>query len=223
MGIMKIFKVTRMVLFLFCVSYYTHATHKVDQRVMFVGDSHSVGPFGQHLDFLLRKQGYLVYTAASCGSTLKHWLTGKNTTCGFFSKNIKGQVVEYKKGPTPLLKNIFNEVKPNILLIEMGANYQYYTSERQIQEEIQNVLKVYVPMVDRCIWVTHPDSRKYPEQRLKLAQLINETVAPFCEVFHSYEVTQYPSSGGDGVHYSFGAAIPIAKNWAKLVFERFFN
>jgi len=214
-----------MVFFILSVSFYTHASHKhkVDQRVMLIGDSHSVGPFGRHLDFLLRKEGYIVHTAASCGSTLKNWITGKSTNCGFFSKNIKGEVIEYNTGQTPLLKNIFDEVKPNILLIEMGANYQYYTFEKQIQEEIRSVLKFYAPMVDRCIWVTHPDSRKYPEQRLKLALLISETVLPFCEVFHSYEVTKYPSKGGDGIHYSFSTAVPIAKNWANLVFEKYFN
>ena len=212
----------RIYIFFYLIMTLPFATVAKD-RVLVIGDSHSVGPFGMTLDALLRKNSFSIYTAASCGSTLQNWMTGKETTCGFFSKDLRGGVKQYKTGPTPVFKTIFKQVQPQILLIQMGANYQYYNSPSEIRVEIKKFLEKYTSQVEKCIWVTHPDSRKYPEQKNQLATLIDEVVSPYCEVFHSYKVTAYPFTGGDGIHYSFSMGIPIAENWAKLVSKQFFN
>ncbi len=61
---------------------------------LFVGDSHSVGPFGWRLDGLLRKAGRKTATYASCGSIEQWWVTGKPTPCGYFFRDLKR---EYRK------------------------------------------------------------------------------------------------------------------------------
>jgi len=43
----------------------------------------------------------------------------------------------------------------------------------------------------------------------------------YCEIFESDLVTKYPATGGDGVHYWNTLGTPIAKAWAKKVFDVF--
>ena len=80
--------------------------------VMIIGDSHSVGPFGWYLDENLRKKGYHVASYASCGSIAKWWTTQQNTTCGYFSKDLNGNVIKATTYPTPKLISLLTEVRP---------------------------------------------------------------------------------------------------------------
>ena len=42
-----------------------------------------------------------------------------------------------------------------------------------------------------------------------------------CRIFESHTATQYPATGGDGIHYWFKEGTPVAQNWAKEVFADF--
>jgi hypothetical protein len=207
-------------LFLYCIALSLNAQSKT---VLLIGDSQSVGPFGRKLDSLLRQNGFQVATYASCGSTLLHWQTGKKTNCGLFIRGLDGKITEKSSAPTPLLKDLLIRIKPQVVIFEFGGNYVSYKSDVAIQKEIKKVIMESKSLVERCVWVTHPNARNNSLQRIKLWKTIEDVVKPTCEIFLSQLITSYPENGGDGVHFSFKEGIPIAENWATKVFEAFFR
>ena len=74
----------------------------------------------------------------------------------------------------------------------------------------------------KCLWVGSADSRN--RTRIpRLNRLIEESVSSYCKIFKSSEVTTYPSTGGDGIHYSGVEGRREAAKWANYVFDAFLN
>ena len=188
---------------------------------MLIGDSHSVGPFGWYLDENLRKSGYHVATYASCGSIAKWWTSQQQTTCGFYSHDLNGVVTKADTHPTPKISELLAEVKPDAVLVELGSNYVKTPSD----EFVKNDIKVFVKMIKdsgaSCFWITPPDMRLFRNDIPRLDKLVYEAVGSDCVMFDSKKVTTYPETGGDGIHYWFNAALPIAHQWADGAFEAF--
>lgn len=189
--------------------------------VLFIGDSHSVGPFGWALDEHFRSNGHQVATYASCGSIPKWWFTGQKTPCGYFSKDLLGQKVEAKTHATPLLPGLLADIKPEIVVMEFGGNYLLTPSADFIKNDIKAIIKVVKVSGAKCFWITHPDSRANRNEIPRVGKLIKEAVGNDCGVFESYLVTRYPATGGDGTHYWFKEAMPLAKSWAADAFKAF--
>lgn len=202
--------------FLLLVSFNLQAA-----TVLFVGDSHSVGPFGWALDQKLRDAGHQVATYASCGSIPKWWTTGQKTTCGFFSRDLNGNKKESTTAPTPIMNTLLTDIKPEIVVMEFGGNYLKTPSDDYVINDIKSFVKKVKDTGARCMWITQPDSRANRAAIPRVARLIKEAVGNDCPIFESYLVTKYPETGGDGTHYWSAAGTPIAKNWAKLAFEFF--
>ena len=83
---------------------------------LFVGDSHSVGPFGWRLDGLLRKAGRKTATYASCGSIEQWWVTGKPTPCPPKRTNpgLQARVRSNTKDtPTPEAVSLLRQMAPD--------------------------------------------------------------------------------------------------------------
>jgi hypothetical protein len=187
--------------------------------VLYVGDSHSVGPFGWKLDELLRGAGQKTATYASCGSIAQWWVTGKSTPCGYFFRGLDGKTDKGVKGPTPKFADLLKRVKPNVVVVELGANYENMPSD-------DFAIKDMGAMADRikaagaaCFWVTKPDSRAGHANIPRILDLTSKAVSGKCKLFDSTKVTHYPATGGDGVHYWFKEGMPIANAWAQHVFD----
>ncbi len=191
------------------------------QSVLFIGDSHSVGPFGKKLDFLLRENGFAVETYASCGSIAQWWVTGKPTNCGYFFKNFEGKTSFGLKADTPILAKLLEKNKPAFVIVELGANYASVLSDDMAIEDMSAMAKSIKATGAKCFWLTKPDSRKNSFDIPRVLALTQKAVSPYCDIFDSTKVTEYPEKGGDGIHYSFKEGIPIAENWAKEVFKWF--
>jgi hypothetical protein len=189
--------------------------------VLVIGNSHLVGPFGWYLDENLRNSGLQVATYASCGSIAKWWTSGQKTTCGYFSKNLKGEVVKATTHSTPNLAELLGNIRPETVLVELGANYVNTPSDSFAINDLKTMVKTIKDAGARCYWIGSPDSRKYRAERPRIYRLITEAVGADCPIFNSMNVTQYPESGGDGVHYWFKEGMPIARNWADAVAEDF--
>ena len=188
--------------------------------VLFVGDSHSVGPFGWALDQNMRDAGHEVATYASCGSIPKWWTTGQKTTCGFYSRDLKGIKTTLNSAPTPIMNTLLADVKPDIVVIEFGGNYLKTPSADYITKDIKAFVKKVKDTGARCMWITQPDSRANRAEIPRVLKLIKEAVGNDCPIFDSTKVTSYPA-GGDGTHYWSAAGTPIAKKWAKAAFDFF--
>ena len=187
--------------------------------VLFVGDSHSVGPFGWKLDELLRAGGNKTATYASCGSIAQWWTTGKPTPCGYYFRDLDGKTVKGQKGPTPIFTALLAEVKPDIVVVELGANYANTPSDDFAVKDMAAMAEKIKAAGDACRWVTKPDSRVGHDQIPRILELTYKAVSDKCEVFDSTKVTKYPATGGDGTHYWFKEGLPIANAWAQAVFD----
>lgn len=200
----------------FILSFNLHA-----KTILFIGDSHSVGPFGWTLDQLLRDDGHTVGTYASCGSIGKWWFSGQKTPCGFFSRDLKGNKVQLKESPTPLISNLLSDIKPELVIMEFGGNYVKTPSDEFVIADIQKLVSTVKASGAECLWVTNPDTRTYRADIPRIVGLIKKAVGDSCPIFESQLVTRYPETGGDGVHYWNTLGTPIAKEWAQKVFNRF--
>ena len=189
--------------------------------VLFLGDSHSVGPFGRSFDQHLRSSGLKVNTFASCGSIAQWWKTGKKTPCGFFSKSEDGQVVDVKEHATPVLEELLRELRPRVVVVELGGNYVNVPSDDFARSDIDTLITSIVNSGAQCFWITNPDSRTNRAAIPRILKLIQEGVGQRCPIFESWQVTKYPESGGDGIHYWSSQGTPIAQSWAKAAYARF--
>jgi len=187
--------------------------------VLFIGDSHSVGPFGWEVDALLRGAGHKTATYASCGSIAQWWVTGKATPCGYFFRGLDGRTVKGQKGPTPIFSDLLAAVKPGAVIVELGANYAGNPSDDFAIKDMSALADRIKASGAACYWVTKPDSRKNQGDIPRILELTYKAVSDKCEVFDSTRVTSYPATGGDGIHYWFKEGLPIAKAWARHVVE----
>lgn len=209
----------RMKYFLSCLFMLSLNTHAA--TVLFVGDSHSVGPFGWAFDQHLRDAGHTVGSYASCGSIFKWWSSGQKTTCGYLSRDIKGTKTSLKESPTPLISDLLFDIKPDVVVMEFGGNYVKIPSDDFVINDIKSFIEKVKISGAKCFYITNPDTRNYREDIPRLALLIKTAVGEDCPIFESYLVTKYPEVGGDGIHYWSPLGTPLAKNWAKKAFEAF--
>ncbi len=187
--------------------------------VLFVGDSHSVGPFGWKVDELLRAAGHRAATYASCGSIAQWWVTGKTTPCGYFFRDPEGVTEKGLKAPTPVFGRLLASVKPDAVIVELGANYAGNPDDDFAVRDMREMARRIKDSGAACYWVTKPDSRKNHDDIPRVLGLTYKAVSDMCEVFDSTKVTRYPESGGDGIHYWFKEGLPVAEEWARKVYE----
>lgn len=191
-------------------------------NVLYIGDSHSVGPFGWKLDSLLRTHPESkVATYASCGSIANWWWNNTVTPCGYYFKGQDALVISGTKGPTPNFPTLMADIKPNYVIVELGANYGGLPSDNFAITDMAKVVKVIKDSGAKCFWITKPDSRKNANDIPRILDLTYKAVHDYCQIFDSTQVTKYPATGGDGIHYWFPAAIPIADAWAQAAFDDF--
>lgn len=187
--------------------------------VLFVGDSHSVGPFGWKVDELLRGAGHATASYASCGSIAQWWVTGKPTPCGYFFRGLDGKTEKGQKGPTPIFAELLAKVRPDAVIVELGANYAGLPSDDFAVKDMAAMAEKIRAAGAACYWVTKPDSRKGHDDIPRILELTYKAASDKCRVFDSTKVTTYPETGGDGIHYWFKEGLPLANAWAQSVFD----
>ncbi len=193
-----------------------------DSRVLHIGDSHSVGVYGHAIDDLMRKTGATVSTTAVAGSNPTWFMNGTVGKCGYYSKDENGKVVSPAdwRTPmkTPLLQNMIDTYKPSVLVVSLGANMVGY-GESSIRSQIDSICDKAKAAGCKIVWVGPPDSRSQDKNQVaKLYNVLNSEVSKYDGVVvDSRQYTKYPSSGGDGLHYSGNEGTKTANNWANSV------
>lgn len=194
-------------------------------RVLHIGDSHTVGIYGREMDNLMRKTGAKVQTYGSAGSSPSWWLNGHSTKSGFYSKDDEGKVDSPAdwKAPheTPKLNNLINNFKPNVIIISLGANLIKASGE-QIEKEVKILADIAKESGAKIIWVGPPDGRESVKPDSKQSFLydhLQKVAQQYGTFLDSRPYTEYPATGGDGIHYWGKEGSEIAKSWASNIFH----
>ena len=165
-------------------------------------------------------------TYGSAGSSPKWWITGHTTRSGFFSKDGDEKTTRPAKWsdphPTPKLETLLAQFRPNVVVFSLGANLIHAapaTIESQMRE-IADMAKAYGTEI---IWVGPPDGRESKKPTSKqdtLYRTLERVAREYGDFIDSRPLTEYPATGGDGVHYGGPEGSRIAKGWAEDVFEQ---
>lgn len=190
------------------------------QRLLIIGDSHTVGHYGKTLDQACRDQGALVRSYASCSSHPIWWFDGTRTHCGYFARNERGKITRVPFGQlkkTPLLPELYRQFQPQLAIVSLGANMIDYQRE-VVQSTSAKMARYFAERQVQLIWVGPPVVRLQPRWKLnRLYGWLREAVAPYADFIDSRPLTHYPPTGGDGIHYRGQVGRPIAEAWAKGV------
>lgn len=189
-------------------------------KVLQIGDSHTQGTFGKELDARLRSTGAQVSTYASAGATAATFVRGKPTKYGYWEKRADGssRTVGYGKlATTPRLDGLLAREKPQVLVVNLGANFRGGQAKGQVARIGALAQKHNIPI----IWVGPPKTGRdgsNPKALARFDQTMAAAVAPYGRYVSSNRHTpRY--SGGDGLHYSGRVGRQIARRWAAGVFQ----
>ena len=207
------------------------------RRVLMLGDSLSVGPFGQEMQhFLIERFGESrVYLLASCGSSPEHWLGSEPefvAKCGYRVKTPRQYMLgEYEKGrrpepfPTPKLEQILAQTHPDLVLVQLGTNWfdlLEQSSAPEVLDRLEAIADRFAATLlsadprPQLVWITPPDSARFRKVQGMVTELLQRSGRRrrFDCIVSSALVHYIPGqSGGDGVHYASAAA----EKWASGV------
>jgi hypothetical protein len=210
------------------------------RKVLMIGDSLSVGPFGDSIqDFLVStfSNAQVAYIAA-CGSSPEHWLQSEPqfvSKCGYRLKNPKdpgkSEVGRFEDGkppkpyPVPKIETTLNYWKADLVIVQLGTNWFDVLAESQSEHALANLDSILdqfarviakSPSHPKLIWVTPPDCYKFRKVQSLVTSAIRRAGARNqFRVIDSSKMIQYEpgKSGGDGVHLASASA----EEWAEKV------
>ena len=209
---------------------------------MLVGDSLSVGPFGDHLVAYFRQKlepsQFCAY--AACGSSPENWLKDAPdfiTPCGYrvvtareswktdFHDGVKPRRVR-----TPKLAAIVPKQKPQLVIVQLGTNWmdEFVNASNLSGESKKHIIRKFIaeirakaaPQV-QIVWILPPDSSRY-SSRIKDA--VDRWITDCAKELNFKTINtrgftdRYVKgkSGSDGVHLNETAGA----QWAAGVIKR---
>lgn len=190
--------------------------------ILIVGDSHTYQSFGRKLDAFARTIPQAQVAAyASWGSSPYSWFTGWTTAHGFFEHDPDGKTVDVQSAPTPMFGDLLTRLRPNLTIIALGANlfeapWDFSASTVHQMAEMTSLAH------SACLWVGPPDSRARSGPKMdELYGVLRGASTPYCDFVDSRELTHYPATGGDGLHYDYlgPEGLKQTESWAQKVFE----
>jgi hypothetical protein len=205
-------------------------------RVLMIGDSMTVGGFGESMqDYFLRRFGRNnVAVYAACGSSPEQWLrSGPEflTKCGYREQTPQRAILyDFVDGKppqpvvTPKLEDLIGSLRPTTLVVQLGTNWMDdgnsigdESNYRQILDRFVAAVREGPNTVRQIIWITPPDSSRYSgEVQSSVRELIKSAAQKYSfQMIDSSRMTHYVlgRSGSDGIHYNSEEA----KQWAALV------
>jgi lysophospholipase L1-like esterase len=193
--------------------------------ILMVGDSLSVGKFGEVVQGHLEKK-YAVTAYASCGSSPEHWLREEPnfyTKCGYRQHTANSDVfIDFVNGRaprptlTPKLESLIEKHKPTVVIVQLGTNWMDRSlTEPQMESYLHRFIKAArrTP-VKKIIWITPPDSYRFRNVQGKVRQLIRRVAAgDDVAIVESRTHYKMGKTGSDGIHYNGEAS----QEWAQQI------
>jgi hypothetical protein len=202
-------------------------------RVLMIGDSLSVGSFGEvlqkHLEDRYGRSSVAAF--ASCGSSPENWLKDEPvfaTKCGYRERTPTSDIyrdrVNGKPPPptrTPKIETLIEKYRPTIIIVQQGTNWM----DRPLSDaQISSILDRFVRAAHRgggrkLIWIGPPDSWRFSRVQGRYYRLIQQAVWRGDPVIDSRRLTHYQlgKTGGDGIHYNRESG----EAWARRVIDQY--
>ena len=207
-------------------------------RVLFVGDSLTVGGFGDYMEVILIRVfgANKVAVYGCCGASVEHFLKDRpvfTCKCGYRETTRRRKVLDNWKGgqkpkpyPTPKLATLLKKHQPEVIIVQLGTNNfdsllkggeKSMVEQKQYFDRPAKEMVTTTRSVRRAIWVAPPDSAKYPAHIEKAVDRMIQQAAKKHGIYviRSSQFTRYVvgKTGTDGVHYHTKAA----EEWANKV------
>ena len=204
-------------------------------RVLMIGDSLTVGPFGQsveqYLETRLGRNNFALF--GSCGSSPENWLRAEPdyyTKCGYREISPERQaLIDFHDGKppprvrTPKVEDLIARYRPTTIIVQLGTNWMdplmkpRGTEEDKFSGILDNfaiALRSPPNVVKQIVWIMPPDAAAYTPavQRTVAKLIIMAAKKNGYLLIDSRRMTHYVrgKTGGDGVHYNKDAAQPWA-------------
>jgi hypothetical protein len=227
-----------LIFLLIAASVRSSPSSSIRRSALVVGDSLSVGKFGEvvgnYLISVFGPKNVAVY--ASCGSSPENWLRSESTfysKCGYREQTPRRTVVlEIRPHPvaTPKLEELMSIYRPGFVIVQLGTNWMDRLAvgdTPQKEAEFSSILDRFIVATrsqrgssPRVIWIMPPDSSHYSSRVQRTVEILISSAArrDNFETINSRELTHYVPgrSGSDGVHYNSQASI----EWANRVIPR---
>lgn len=198
-------------------------------RVLMIGDSLSVGAFGEAVQFhLARNYGSQNVAAyASCGSSPENWLRDQPyfvTKCGYREATPDSAIMrDFLNGrkpratSTPKIETLVRRFHPTIVIVQQGTNWM----DRNLSDgEMNSFIDRFIGGarsaggVTQILWIEPPDHSAMKRSAQNRVHRIIEQAARRDNfvVIDSRLITTYRRgrTGGDGIHYNSEAS----REWA---------
>jgi lysophospholipase L1-like esterase len=193
----------------------------VGTRVLIIGDSQTVGPYGKSIDEMARATGATVSTHASWGASPPWFFSGQETY-KYWSRDTSGQEATRMKTETPKLNDLLAVERPDVVVVTLGGNMiASGASQADVTLQVSQIGNAVAASGAELIWVGPPKydpQKRTPEQLEAFYQKLGNIVPEFGTLVDSRpHVQEY--AGTDGLHYSGPKGERIAREWASGVFQ----
>lgn len=203
------------------------------ERVLFLGDSMSMGAFGAVMDREMRQQGFEVYTQVAGGASPYYWLSEYESlpcSIGYWAKTPERELRLGYVRAVPKIDQMLDLYQPDLVVVQTGVNlYATLRSKRRPKAEnaaeikllIDRMCEVIAAHGARSFWVLPPHSheeRFARELQQELGQIMRQSIEAhqgnyFDSLAHTKFTGAYPAT--DGIHY--GAE--EASDWAMMTMK----
>ncbi|MGY8639764.1 MAG: DUF459 domain-containing protein [Verrucomicrobiales bacterium] len=204
-------------------------------KVLYLGDSLSMGAFGTTIDTNFRNAGFDVHTVVAGGASPYYWLKAYQPlpcTIGYWEKTTASDKRLGYVRAVPKIEDLIEKHHPNVVVVQTGINlYATLRSRRRPKAENKEEVRSLIDQMCKAIadvdakgyWILPPNShqKRYTnELQSELATIMRDVVKEYNgAVFESQKYTNFddPYPATDGIHYG-----PIeAREWATRVSSDF--
>lgn len=206
------------------------------QNVLIIGDSQTMGTYGETLYSLFKADDYTTNKYAVCGSTPTYFTQGLSiisSSCNAEYLYDDGSVETVDTGDTPLLIALLEKHTPDTVFVTFASN-MYGSSEQTIQTAVQTFAEEITGQGIACIWAGPPQGPRYDdlEEYHEFTNIIKESAENSgCRFIDSEDYTAFAfceentfgcASGTDPHFSNYGAAgKAVAEAWAQGVYSEF--
>lgn len=191
------------------------------EKVLIIGDSHSVGPFGSALDAALTAKGDSVSLQAVCGANVNWWNGKRQKLSICYSVHDYGGRNAPKTGapdqPPPTVAELA-KAGPTLVIVALGSNPDGAPAD---VDAAVRALVAALPVSARCVWVGPPPMPQRLNAINALYQELPKTLVaaakagPACSLVDSRNLIQ-PKDAAPNDHFYGAPAIA----WGKAVAQQ---